>query len=171
MPVWLSVLLALGGSTLIGLVVKEVYDMIKTKNKKANQFDEQKAWANTKETIRDIIREEITPVKEKLSNIEGDIDTIKKDVETTKGGLQAELRHDIRNSCRRCIQQGYKTEEDVMEIDALHKQYEELGTNGLTNTLYDKFLLLDLVPNDYKKPTPKRKSSKTGKTVLLEEKK
>lgn len=171
MPVWLSVLLALGGSTLIGLVVKEVYDMIKSKNKKAQQYDKEKEIRATKETIRDIIREEIAPVKEELTDIRGDIDTIKKDVETTKGGLQAELRHDIRNSCRRCIQQGFKTEEDVMEIDALHTQYEELGTNGLTNTLYDKFLLLDLMPNDYKKPSPKRKSTKNNKTPLLEEKK
>lgn len=168
MPVWMTIFLALGGSTLIGLVVKEVYDMIKSKNKKAIQYDKEKEILATKETIRDIIREEMKPINEKLSKIEDDVDNIKKDVEDTKGGLQAELRHDIRNSCRRCIQQGFKTEEDVMEIDALHDRYEKLGTNGLTNTLYDKFLLLDLMPNDYKKPSPRRKSNKTP---LVEDKK
>ena len=170
MPVWLTIVLSLGGSTLIGLVVKEVYDVIKSKNKKAIQYDKDKEILTVKETIRDIIREEMSPINEKLSKIEDDVDNIKKDTETTKKGLQAELRHDIRNSCRRCIQQGFKTEEDVMEIEALHTQYEALGTNGLTNTLYDKFKHLDLVANDYK-PTALRKSTKTNRPVLLEDSK
>lgn len=166
MPVWMTIVLALGGSTLIGLVVKEIYDMVKNKNKKANQYDKEVEKKITIDIIKEVLREELTPIKVDLNNLQGEVKSIKQDTEVTKGGLQAELRHDIRNSCRRCIQQGFKTEEDISEIEALHEQYEKLGTNGLTNTLYEKFQHLDLKPNDYTKP----KVVKSKKSIQVDEK-
>ena len=161
MPVWMTIVLALGGSTLIGLVVKEIYNMIKNKNKKANQYDKEVEKQITREMIKEVLREELTPLKKDLSTLQGEVKSIKQDTEVTN-----ELRHDIRNSCRRCIQQGFKTEEDISEIEALHEQYEKLGTNGLTNTLYEKFQHLDLKPNDYTKP----RAVKSKKSIQVDEK-
>lgn len=88
----------------------------------------------TQDAYREVIRQELDPVK--------------KDLRETKSGIQAELRHDIRNACRRCIKQGWKTLEDLEEVISMHDNYERLGSNGKTNALFDEFMKLPTRAHD-----------------------
>lgn len=167
MPVWLTILLSCGGSALIGLLIKDLYEFFKKKSKKAQE----RLRKDRKELYKEAAEEVVKPLEQKLDTLENKINRVEDNLMLTREGMQSELRHDIRNSCRRCIAQGYRTEDDIQEIDALHTSYEKVGiTNGLTNTLYDNFKQLPLVPNDYSKPksnnnTTRKKKSPTAITL------
>lgn len=178
MPVWLSILLGvLGGTGLLSILTRDLYDALKKRNKKYQE----KSKEEKKKVLVEASTEAIQPIlarrdakldgimekydirlakiDNRMEVIENRLDSVEENMILTREGMQSELRHDIRNSCRRCIQQGYRTEDDVSEIDALHKSYEKVGlSNGLTNTLYDNFNKLPLVSNDYK---PKTRTSTT----------
>lgn len=141
MPEWLIGLLSTAGAAVIGLIVADVYGFIKKNSKK---YQEARKAARQAE-MREVMQSEVGTLKTDLVNI--------------KDGIQAELKHDIRNACRRCIQQGYKTEDDLEEVTSMHDKYERLGSNGVTNALYDEFIKLPLVSNDYKKPAPAKKKT------------
>ena len=114
--------------------------------------------AITEERIAEIVAKSLnSKVIPELSDIKSNIDDVKtklkevqNDLELTKSGIQMELRHNIRNSCRRCINQGFRTEDDVSEVVGMHEKYEKLGQNGITNALYTEFEKLPMVSNDYK---------------------
>ena len=157
MPEWLQIFLAVGGSALIGLVVADIYKAIKKNSAKYREAQKRER----QESYREVLKQELEPVKE-------DVAELKKDMQDTKSGIQAELRHDIRNASRRCIKQGYKTTDDLEEVTSMHIQYENLGSNGITNALYDEFLKLPTRPNDHER---KRMSANRKKAPLKEESK
>lgn len=120
----------------------------------------EEAKKKQKEARQKEFQEVLQPLEEKVS-------AIIEDLKDTKGGIQSELRHDIRNTCRRCIKQGFKTLEDIEEVTAMHGNYEKLGTNGKTNALYEEFKKLPVRPEqdhlDFVKPKPrKRGGSRSG---------
>ena len=190
LPTWATIFLAFGGSAFITLVAKDIYEIVKNRKKKSDTLVEEERQRRLESQIRtvvkdemsnnftqlkDSIREQVLDVKKDITNVKGDIALIKEELEKvksdlvlTKEGIQVELRHDIRNSCRRCIDQGFKTPEDIEEVDAMHDRYEVLGTNGVTNSLYEEFKKLPTQPNGYKKPTRAKKSTKPS---LVEDKK
>lgn len=103
-------------------------------------------------------------MREVLQPFENKLNVIENDLKDTKNGIQAELRHDIRNACRRCLHQHYKTLEDLEEVTTMHENYEKLGSNGKTNALYEEFIKLPMQEKDevlVKKPARTRKKSKT----------
>ena len=187
MPIWLTILLGiLGGTSLLSLITRDIYSWLKKKSKKYQEFKKEEQ----KQVLREASAEAIQPIlarrdakldgimakydlrleaiDNKMALMDNKINSVEENMILTREGMQSELRHDIRNSCRRCIAQGYRTEDDVSEIDALHKSYEKVGiTNGLTNTLYDNFNKLPLVPNDYnpKKTTTRKRKSPTAQTL------
>lgn len=107
--------------------------------KKLEQTEEAKQAQRQKR--QEEMREVLKPVESKLNAIENDL-------KDTKQGIQSELRHDIRNACRRCLHQHYKTLEDLEEVTTMHENYEKLGSNGKTNALYEEFLKLPLREKD-----------------------
>lgn len=100
-------------------------------------------------------------IKEVLAPLEQEMGAIRSDLKDTKDGIQAELKHDIRNACRRCIQQGYKTLEDFEEVTSMHENYEKLGSNGKTNALYEEFGKLPMKPRD--EHMPEKTKTKGGR--------
>lgn len=105
-------------------------------------------------------------VQEVLHPLEDKVNAISADLKDTKGGIQSEIRHDIRNTCRRCIKQGFKTLEDIEEVTAMHVNYEKLGTNGKTNALYEEFKKLSVRPEEdhleFVRPKPRKVTKKGG---------
>ena len=169
MPIWFQILMTVIGWTgIVGIIVKGVIDYMRRKRVEVQRLKDKEHLDNLTTTIKNIIRDEVQPINSRLSTLETKLDGVKLDLVSTKDGIQAELKHDIRNSCRRCIEQGFKTEDDLQEITSMHDNYEKLGTNGVTNALDDEFQKLPLVPNGYKKETVKRK--KSTKQSLVENK-
>lgn len=145
----ISALTLCGFGVLAKLVIEDAWRKKKEQSEEVKKHKKQER----QELYREVIQEELKPFKEKQDQIE--IGLAK-----TMAGIQAELRHDIRNACRRCLKQGWKTAEDIEEVAAMHVNYELLGSNGKTNELYDEFKKLPVRPTEEfttKKTSPRKK--------------
>ena len=109
---WLSIVLALGGSTLCGLIVTTIWNKIAKHNRKIQELQDKK---KTNELI-DTIKENNKPIEEKIDLI--------------ALGTQATLRNDLLNCYYACDQKGYKTYEDIQNFADMYEAYHNLHGNS-----------------------------------------
>ena len=109
---WLSIILALGGSTLCGLIVTTIWNKIAKHNRRIQELQEEK---KTNELI-DTIKENNKPIEEKIDLI--------------ALGTQATLRNDLLNCYYACDQKGYKTYEDIQNFADMYEAYHNLHGNS-----------------------------------------
>lgn len=112
MPVWLQILLALGGSTFISLTATLIFNSIVNSRRRRKKD-----------------REEL--VKElKGTNAE------------LKEGMQALLRDRLYELFGKCIRKKYATIEERNNFSNLYTRYHNLGQNGVMDNIYKKFMAL-----------------------------
>lgn len=129
MPIWLSMFLSLGGSTLIALIVTLIFNKFKDGTKKAIQRRNE----STREEMRTIIREENESIKSQLNDLDGKIDTIQE-------GTKCSLRTSILNSYYDCLTKGYRTNEDSENMEKLLDAYYSLhGNSFVQHTIEPEF--------------------------------
>ena len=109
---WLSIVLALGGSTLCGLIVTTIWNKIAKHNRKIQDLRDEKKT-----------NELITTIKENNKPIEEKIDLIAL-------GTQATLRNDLLNCYYACDKKGYKTNEDIQNFADMYEAYHNLHGNS-----------------------------------------
>ena len=109
---WLSIVLALGGSTLCGLIVTTIWNKIAKHNRKIQELQDEK---KTNELIT-IIKENNKPIEEKIDLI--------------ALGTQATLRNDLLNCYYACDKKGYKTHEDIQNFADMYEAYHNLHGNS-----------------------------------------
>ena len=109
---WLSIVLALGGSTLCGLIVTTIWNKIAKQNRKIQELQDEKKT-----------NELITTIKENNKPIEEKIDLIAL-------GTQATLRNDLLNCYYACDKKGYKTHEDIQNFADMYEAYHNLHGNS-----------------------------------------
>ena len=109
---WLSVILALGGSTLCGLIVTTIWNKIAKHNRKIQDLQDKK---KTNELIA-TIKENNKPIEEKIDLI--------------ALGTQATLRNDLLNCYYACDKKGYKTNEDIQNFADMYEAYHNLHGNS-----------------------------------------
>ena len=109
---WLSIVLALGGSTLCGLIVTTIWNKIAKHNRKIQELQDEKKT-----------NELITTIKENNKPIEEKIDLIAL-------GTQATLRNDLLNCYYACDKKGYKTHEDIQNFADMYEAYHNLHGNS-----------------------------------------
>ena len=109
---WLSIVLALGGSTLCGLIVTTIWNKIAKHNRKIQELEDKK---KTNELIA-TIRENNKPIEEKIDLI--------------ALGTQATLRNDLLNCYYACDKKGYKTNEDIQNFADMYEAYHNLHGNS-----------------------------------------
>lgn len=112
MPVWLSIFLACGGSTLCSLAVTLIFNGVVNSNKRRRKD-----------------REEL--IKE-LKSTDGEL----------KQGVQALLRDRLYELYGRCIRKRYATIEERNNFINMYKHYHNLGQNGVMDNIKEKFLSL-----------------------------
>lgn len=153
MPIWLQIVLGLGGSALIGLVVADIYKMIKSKSKKHLEAVKKEK----QDEMREVIQQELTPVKEELKDV-------KEDLSKVKEGLQKDLYVDLVNIYNEHKKKNFATLEEKRDYDALYKSYHNLGQNGIADGMHDYVIHMS-----ESKPI-KKKSSTKKKQKLVENK-
>ena len=109
---WLSIVLALGGSTLCGLIVTTIWNKIAKHNRKIQDLQDAK---KTNELIA-TIKENNKPIEEKIDLI--------------ALGTQATLRNDLLNCYYACDKKGYKTNEDIQNFADMYEAYHNLHGNS-----------------------------------------
>lgn len=112
MPSWLSIILALGGSTLCGLIVTGIWNFL---NKKAMKNKDLQEKDKADELIK-TIKENNKPLEDKINLI--------------ASGTQATLRNDLLNCYYACDKKGYKTPEDIQNFAHMYDAYHNLHGNS-----------------------------------------
>lgn len=122
MPVWLSITLALGGSTIITLIITFIFNLITNSVKKRQ------------EQAR-LIAEEVA----------------KKD-EVLKRGVQALLRHELYNLYDEYYtKKGYAPLDVKNDFEFIYLGYHNLGKNGVMDGLHERFMKLPDSKSETKK--------------------
>lgn len=113
MPLWLELILALGGSALISTVVGFLFN-----------------YAINSEKNRKARAKEIA-------------DEVSKNEETMRKGIQALLRNSLYELYDKGVHvNGYATIDEKNNFENLYKQYHNLGKNGVMDSLNDEFMKL-----------------------------
>lgn len=89
---------------------KSKYNMMLKKSEQNKQLLEEHARLQEDERIEKIVNKalqaaSLTTNKE-IQQLKEELTTVKNQLEITKIAIQSQLRHDIRNTCRRCLRQG-----------------------------------------------------------------
>lgn len=125
LPAWLQIILALGGSALIGLVITDIYKGIKSKSKKHLDIAKQQK----QEEMREVLQQELAPVKSEITEI-------KEDVSLVKNGLQKDLYIDLVNIYKQYRKKGFATLDEKRDYDSLYQSYHSLGQNGIADGMH-----------------------------------
>ena len=142
MPVWLQILLALGGSSLIGLVVADIYKSIKNRSKKHLE----QIKRDRQEEFREVVHDELEPVKEEVGCIKSDLGLV-------KNGLQKDLYVDLVHLYNEYKERGYCTVGEKRDYDSIYWAYHNLGKNGVADSMHETVLQMDETP----KPTSRQR--------------
>lgn len=139
MPIVSLIVSCLGIPTIGALIATDIYK----KHKENSAQAKERKQAEQKEVFREVIREEIKPVKE-------DIIQLKNDSDLTKQSLQATLRHELYEIADRWLAKGFCPLQDKEDLENIYKKYHALGKNGVMDDIYAKVMNLPIA-----KPKPK----------------
>lgn len=112
MPIWLTIFLALGGSTFCSLLVTLIFNSI------------------------------VNSAKRKKKEREEFINELKNTDRELKEGMQALLRNELYELYGKCIRKKYATIEERTNFDNMYRRYHNLGQNGVMDDIYHKFMKL-----------------------------
>lgn len=121
MPIWLTVVLACGGTTLINLIVTFIFTKV------VNSYDRKKKDA-------ELVAEEIEKKNEVL-----------------KRGVQALLRHELYELYDIYYQEkGYAPLDIKNDFEFIYLGYHNLGKNGVMDGIHERFMKLPDEPKEEK---------------------
>lgn len=84
------------------------------------------------------LRSIITREKSRLKNIESQLQTVQDDLDERKEISKALLHHEIYQTAREALDQGFITEEALENLELLYVPYKNLGGNGTAERLYEE---------------------------------
>lgn len=179
MPVWLAIVLALGGSAIITCSVNFFFS--RTFYKKAQERDkaqERKVDQDMRDRQEledrrraDETEELISRIKIIVQPLNDKLDKVDTKLSATSAGTLATLRNDILTCYYRCREKGYRNDYDYQNIHDLYEAYDALDGNSFIKDIMDRFDKLpvkeDVKEIDVHLVTKKKKSTKQ---LLIEEK-
>lgn len=118
MPVWLTIILALGGSTFISLAITAIWNW----QRRGVQKIQERELRKQDDVIRGIIREELAETKTGIRELSSKID-ISFEADTTL------LRDRMQCSLNYCRNQGFATVDDKANWKCMLESYRKLGGN------------------------------------------
>lgn len=171
MPTWLTIILALGGSTLISCIIQLIFQrtVIKRVNKKdqlEKELNEQHK-AELEELNMYRRKEELEELKSVIVNTLAPLEQRIASLESTMSALLSSdvlsLRCNMKVILERCKEEGCADMGDKLTMSELYQQYKTLGGNHFKECVDD---WVDTVKN---LPKEKVKTTKSKK-VLTEDK-
>lgn len=159
MPEWLAIVLAIfGGTGILTLICKDIYNWIKTSSKKARE----RIKKEKQEDMREVIREEVEPLGKKIDAIDIKLDKV-------ENGTLSSLRNDILTCYYRCKEKGYRNDYDFQNIHHLWEAYDDLHGNSFIADIMNRFDHLP-VKEDVKDIDTHIIDKKSNKRILNEKK-
>ena len=130
MPEWLSILLGILGSLgILSAAGKFIFfssvKRTKTQIEKIQAYDEQEQTKH----LRTIIKDELRPVRENVSDIRSDIAEVKKQLALDKEATIVQLRTTMKSKRDEFCFQGYVESSDKSNWIELYNRYRDMGGN------------------------------------------
>lgn len=135
MPLWLTIVLALGGTALINTIISFVFASLINGTKKKQE----KVKEESTERIKEIIKIELEPVNQELRGI-------KKILDLDKEGTVTLLRDSMKDSLDRYRDQGYATISDKAKWIETYNSYMKLGGNHFKEYVDQWKIALERLP-------------------------
>lgn len=82
--------------------------------------------------IREIFKEEIKPINDKITALDEKLTTV-------EDGTLSTLRNDILTCYYRCVEKGYRNDYDLQNMDHMYSAYKELHGNSYVSDVYERF--------------------------------
>lgn len=160
MPEWLTIVLALGGSTLISSIVGYIFNFfINRPKKRKEQLEKELKFIGDKVTeelqkIRDENNKYIqeNEVRRKLAYQK--IDNIEETNKHQNIGIQSVLKDLLKIRYMEWLRKGYAPLDARDDLEKMYMAYHNLGANGVMDAMRKKFLELPIkyaVPEKNKK--------------------
>ena len=130
MPEWLSILLGILGSLgILSAAGKFIFDAVvkrtKTQIEKIQAYDEQEQTKH----LRTIIKNELQPVREVITDIRSDIAEVKKQLALDKEATIVQLRTTMKSKRDEFCSQSYVESSDKSNWIELYNRYRDMGGN------------------------------------------
>lgn len=130
MTEWLSILLGILGSLgILSAVGKFIFDAVvrrtETQVEKIQAYDEQEQI----KYLRTIIKDELQPLREDVSDIRLDISEVKKQLTLDKEATVVQLRTTMKSKRDEFCSQGYVESSDKSNWIELYNRYRDMGGN------------------------------------------
>lgn len=130
MPEWLSILLSILGSLgVLSATGKFIFDAAVKRTKM--QIEKIQAYDEEEQTkhLRTIIKDELRPVREDVSDIRSDIAEVKKQLTLDKDATVVQLRTTMKSKRDEFCSQGYVESSDKSNWIELYNRYRDMGGN------------------------------------------
>ena len=152
---WLIGIIATAiGSIITGLIVGFW-------NKHKNRYIKG-AKMEKEEQIGGVVEQRLIPVKNDIKKLSNNIEQTNRNLQELiavvkqqnenisliKTGVQASQKSLLRDTLQKCLEKGFRTYEDMNEVDKLYSTYEKLGSNNVTNSLLVAFQKLPIKRTD-----------------------
>lgn len=135
MPLWLTLVLALGGTALINAVVSFIFASVINGTKKKQE----KIKEESREKIKEVLQTELIPVNKELQDI-------KRTLDLDREGTVTLLRDSMKDCLDRYRDQGYATISDKAKWIETYNSYVKLGGNHFREYVDQWKLALEHLP-------------------------
>lgn len=156
----ISILSFLGFGAVIQMFLKDKHDKRIQNSKEVKELKKKERQDEIKEVITEVVKEELDPLKEEVR-------VIKEQIEYGKEGTKASLRNDLLNCYYDCSKKGFRTNEDIMNWQAMLSAYYNLGGNSFIVQIDKIFNTID-TEDVYKEKKKKAKKKTQTKKILSE---
>ncbi len=166
-------------STILGIIGITTYFNTRMKHKaekKNNQEDEEEkkkkeAEAKAEEEkhqkqlneIREVIKEEVAPIKEETTHIKDKLDIVAE-------GTTDILRERLLSCYYKCMKKGYRTQYDYENVDHMFREYKSLNGNSFVEECVTAIKALPSEEQWKAKKKLAAKKPRAKKTILVENK-
>lgn len=154
-PIVLSVLTFFGLGSFFSLLIKERHE----RRLAQSQQERDRLKREKQEEMREVIREEIRPLKEDFAKLK-EVDEIQ------KKSIQAILRDRLYDLASKAAKHEYTTINERVNFENLYTQYHQLGKNGVMDKIRDEYFAY---PTEERYNAEKQsKEEKQSKKILVE---
>ena len=130
MPIWLTILLALGGSTLVSLIVTAVWRKAEYQHNRFKEFEKKDAEEKQRAEAQERqLKWEAKLENELIKPLSDKLDAIQSDLLANKNATVSSLRADMMLLRDQFRHKGYASGNDKAAWNQLYKDYSDLGGN------------------------------------------
>ena len=129
---WLTIVTSIASllsiPSLFAIIWKDLHD----KKKENSEERMRKKTEELKESVREVVVEEITPIKRSMDSVDSKLDLV-------SNGTLSTLRNEIKNCFYECADKGYRNDYDFKNIYELYESYVGLGGNSFIKDIMNRF--------------------------------